>query len=150
MRKLKFRAKTKTGKWVEGLLFYSNKIVTLRTDNKSPFVEKGSANYNYDYYDIDPKTVGQFTGLKDKNGKAIYEHDILKINGQIDVCYNSVFNVIEKDKFELISKVVYNDSMACFELETIEPDINVQHWEFYGEGTECFEVIGNIHETYKL
>jgi len=145
MREIKFRAKTKSGEMVKGLLFHGNKIVTVRVDNKSPYVEKGSANYYYDYYDIDPKTLGQYTGLKDKNGKEIYEGDILR----------NINHHENKKPFYNYHKVIFNNvyfGYSCINLSNESESLlisgNCQLF-VYIKNID-FEVIGNIYENPEL
>ena len=73
-----------------------------------------------------PETVGQFIGLLDKNGKKIFEGDILR----------------HSDKFEsIIAKVIY-ERMGYRLIGLKEPI----YWNFHSE----FEIIGNIHDNPEL
>lgn len=76
MRPIKFRAKTNTGRWIYGGLVYSDNI------EPAIYFEVGNKVYKrIDWAYVDPATVGQFTGLTDRNGTEIYEGDILLYNG---------------------------------------------------------------------
>lgn len=73
MREIKFRAKDKKGSWHYGMLTYANfnqgveEAIAVKTELGSILIEK-----------IDKNTIGQFTGLYDKNSKEIYEGDIVR------------------------------------------------------------------------
>jgi uncharacterized phage protein (TIGR01671 family) len=67
MREIKFKAKTCNSEWVEGLLAHK--------DNKWYISNKVGMSFAFE---VRPETISQYTGLKDKKGKEIYEGDILR------------------------------------------------------------------------
>ena len=125
MRTIKFRGQKKTnGEWVYGSLVYSNEIdaaIYFQTENDS--VKTMDRVY------VNQETVGQFTGLYDKNKREIYEGDILKAEG--------AQNKIEVRFVRGVFAFLWNGDLD-YEAPINSP---TQEWA---------EVIGNIYDNPKL
>jgi uncharacterized phage protein (TIGR01671 family) len=119
MREIKFRGHNFNMKWVYGYYYGYNQIKTM---------SGGIAI-------VDPKSIGQYTGLKDCNDKEIFEGDIIEIEqGSNQKSFRGL--------------VVYDDYM--FDIE----DFYLPYYDYptiaFSEGTQSMEVIGNIYNNPDL
>ena len=91
-------------------------------------------------YDFNPETVGQFTGLTDKNGKKIFEGDIVHVLGNQQV--------EDWKNVNYIGSVAFLDAGFC----VIDGTVGEHGFRRYGLPRLDFdlEVIGNIHDNPEL
>lgn len=90
-REIKFRGKTVDkycNEWVYGLLArskdsFNNKITHCILNDEFEIPGWGEGLSSSCYNCVNPATIGQFTGLQDRNGVDIYEHDIIRTNSGI-------------------------------------------------------------------
>ena len=92
MREIKFRAKrTDTGAWVYGDIQHVQRINTKEEAEQSG--RRSEPAVRVANYDVDEETIGQFTGLYDESGRAVFEGDLLSdydnviVVGWFDGCF---------------------------------------------------------------
>lgn len=130
MREILFRGKrTDNGEWVEGSLVIRESIPYIRFEKPGVW---------FDDQEVIPETVGQYTGLEDRNGKKIFEGDVFEHGG-------STF--CEPERFE----VGYLDASFCHRNVTKQS----KYWDSFADGEfglcgEWCTVIGNIHDNPEL
>ena len=145
MKDILVRGKRKdNGEWVEGRLFAEDVIVPCQQN----FILEANCIYECDkpiigYY-VDEKTVGQFTGLTDKNGKKIFEGDIISAitldTGKEQTAVVCFGNFIDENN---------GDEYIGFfiEFDGIKTTITQLAME---ECKNRIEIIGNIHDNPEL
>lgn len=122
MREILFRAKNSNKEWVYGYLSVDPRNTPVIED----FIKIGKMNINY----IDVDTLGQYIGIKDRNGNKIFEGDILRYDDGKD---SSTFAIkyngcnFYADENGVLDIIIDNDAVDVLE-------------------TDC-EIIGNIYDN---
>ncbi len=160
MREILFRGKCKeTGKWYEGNYINLHKTTYCLKEDYEADKENDMHHIVFEQMtdwglpnrhlrvDIIPETVGQFTGLTDKNGKKIFEGDIVKN----DWCFLRGYSVIKFGQYKpLDMSNDYQQGHLGFYLEHIHKvDKNTARKDIMYFANKC-EVIGNIHDNPEL
>ena len=154
MRTIKFRGIWfEDGSWVYGNYVSKDQYVRSCIDGHVTHVEHYDYIVNQDeidnlkYHQVHPDTVCQFTGFLDKNGKEIYEGDVLRSDEYPYSCIG------DKERDNYYAVVYYCEEGACFCTVTVKnPNSSVAGIsdgildDVEREKMKSFEVIGNIHE----
>ena len=146
MREILFRGRKENGVWMYGYLF----IQAEGTEYDEAYI-LGYLDQRDTIYDawkcaevVDLKTIGQFTGLKDKNGAKIFEGDIVR--------YRKAKRFSDSD--EICNAEIIHDRVEVVKFEngkfspTPYCDICDDYW--YSHGAFDFEIVGNIHDNPEL
>ena len=144
MREILFRGKrTDNGEWVEG--YYCNlggNHPRVLKDNI--FIGKIGRVLEFKNIDVLPETVGQYTGLTDKNGTKIFEGDIVKCLDTInDIEFNAVVEFGNPNH-------EYNWGYQLKHISGDMPNLDILCWVDTEETGAFIEVIGNIHDNPEL
>lgn len=131
-REILFRGKDKvTKKWVYGDYTHNEGL-------KTHYISRNVNNTSRKAWEVDPDTVGQYTEFKDKNGKKIFEGDIVHLKGdgfggsEVGVDYHRI--------------VSFNNGSFCLSVgEGFHFPI-----DNYFHGLDDWDVIGNVHDNLEL
>lgn len=144
MREILFRGKRiDKGEWIVGhLIWYEDGRVRINPSHTDVFCyQKDNSIIQTVAYEVIPETVGQYTGLTDKNGIKIFEGDIVK-----GVAYSADF----------IGAIVWIDEIAGFGVRYFNKHREPTAWENSSilkaiqsgrKDQFAAEIIGNIHDN---
>ena len=128
-RIIKFRGYSPVTKgWVYGLLIPQKKYGEI-IYHIAPFVKNGSI----EGVEVEPESIGQFTGMTDKNGREIYEGDIVR--------YRTTDERFRKNPSFTVLDINYDEKSARFQAGDI-------YWDRLW--SPKLEVIGNTHDNPEL
>ena len=135
--------RTDTNEWIEGCLVvdekgntYIGRGISAKSEKQFSYGGRNGKTFNrfaaFGFFMVNPETVGQYTGLTDKNGKKIFEGDIVVIGNQ--------------NKHPTLIK--FADFGWCCVIPNINAFIHYRH-SLENNNTK-YEVIGNIHDNPEL
>lgn len=140
MRIIKFRGKRlDNGEWVEGF-YIKNPDIPAGQNEHEILISDG-----YECTPVIPSSVGQFTGLRDKNDKEIYEGDIVFCKWSLEE-KNFFGEDVAKDFHAIIQ---YESSGFVLKTNCINLDNMVGKDNYLIEGFET-KIISNIHDNPEL
>lgn len=136
MREILFRGKPiDSDEWIYGGAVHQTDSYGDKVDKW--FIIDGTHTNDYDIGEpirVIPETIGQYTGLTDKNGKKIFEGDILKCISRFDA--KDMVVIFETAEFHLVDCQRYKNYTECC------------GYRYFG--TLETEVIGNINDNPEL
>lgn len=115
-----FKAKTCNGEWVSGFLHCKENRWYISNKAGAPFA-----------FEVRPDTICQCTGLNDKNGKLIWENDIVKDR------YGNFYKAFWQNNY-------YQFSLSCVKTDVFPIDAKWNLWSF--KSSEI-EIVGNIFDN---
>ena len=127
MREYKFRGKDLLEKWRYGDLVQEKWKSKLNANEKAFMIKKDKTAHT-----VLAETIGQYTGLKDKRGKEIYEGDI----------------VVDRED-GVIGQIIWNKEEASFYFSILY-DNGTYEEERLNDWVSVLEVIGNIYDNKNL
>ena len=152
-REIIFKAKRiDNGEWVEGQYAY---ITNPLAEDGKPIKHLICNGTNIFNDLIDPDTLCQYTGLTDKNGKKIWENDILrghKNDNDLARVVFGEFNVIDAETLEVVDRVIgwHTEVIETDTLSKCEPFcLPMTLTDFYIERSE-FEVVCNVFDDFEV
>ncbi|MFC0903742.1 YopX family protein [Clostridium sp. MT-14] len=157
MRECKFRGRAicdyeqfgiigiKKNTWVYG--YYYKDVEEIDDEQSFEYVSYIRMPYGDHYVDIEiiPETVGEYTGLRDKNGREIYEGDICKELYEDGMETGEILQIIWSGYYKFDAKVIKGGVL------TEGLNFPLWHWDKREEnGYRQLEVIGNIYENPEI
>ena len=135
MREILFRGKNVYGDWIEGQYVQVLPVDMPKDHRKAKsviFPTNAACNWFDKYFyrakEVIPETIGEFTGLFDKNGKRIFEGDVIKL-------------IFGEEAYT--SEVVFHNGGFC--VKVFEAFVSLQWTDVYS-----FEYLGNVHDNPEL
>ena len=149
MREILFRAKTTENEWVQGDLIHE------------PLLEDAPCRISYQYQsglfvvthteEVLPETVGQYTGVKDKNGKKIFEGDIVEVFHEE---FETFSEGSEDDNtlrfFEELTRELHVKGKVFFNHGSFDIEDNAGNFELWGFGEDEIQIIGNVYDNPEI
>lgn len=106
-------------------------LICSRYSEKSYSYSISGRRYTDFCVDVDPSTLGECTGLCDKNGKHIFEGDIVKYSSRYKQC---------------VGEILFSGNQCRFIMRLGSGQV----FEVARKYANCYEIIGNIHDNPEL
>ncbi len=156
MREIEFRAKNGNGDWIYGDLLHNTH------DCKYAIRINNNTTSHNEIWKIEPETIGQYTGLKDKNGNKIFEGDIVRQQtfGKLNSSYKSDKDKKDHKKYLIKKcKCIFDDDDNYH--RNYDWIVEYENGRFYPFADDNFEwgnynwnipveIIGNVYDNPEL